>query len=76
MYDSDWSSESFLVLFQTVLDLFGAHRIMWGSNFPVDSLMKSYSFCVTQMLNWISPLSSEEQRLITAETAIKFYRVT
>ena len=76
MYDSNWSSESFLVLFQTILELFGAHRIMWGSNFPVDSLMKSYSFCVTQMLNWISPLSPEEQGLIAAETAIKFYRVT
>ena len=76
MYDSDWSSESSLVLFQTILELFGAHRIMWGSNFPVDSLMKSYSFCVTQMLKWISPLSQEEQGLIAAETAIKFYRVT
>ena len=76
MYDSDWSSGSSLVLFQTILELFGAHRIMWGSNFPVDSLMKSYSFCVTQMLNWISPLSPEEQGLIAAETAIKFYRVT
>ena len=76
MYDSDWSSESSLALFQTILELFGAHRIMWGSNFPFDSLMKSYSFCVTQMINWSSPLSSEEQRLIAAETAIKFYRVT
>ena len=76
MYDSDWSTESSLVLFQTILELFGAHRIMWGSNFPVDSLMKSYSFCVTQMLNWISPLSPEEQGLIAAETARKFYRVT
>jgi len=76
MYDSDWSSESSLVLFQTILELFGAHRIMWGSNFPVDSLMKSYSFCVTQMVNWISPLSPEEKRMIAFETAIKFYRVT
>ena len=76
MYDSDWSSESALAIFQTILELFGAHRIMWGSNFPVDSLMKSYSFCVTQMMNWISPLSPEEQRLIAAETARKFYRVT
>ena len=76
MYDSDWSSESSILLFQTILELFGAHRIMWGSNFPVDSLMKSYSFCVTQMLDWISPLSPKEQRLIAAETAIKFYRVT
>ena len=76
MYDSDWSSESSFVMFQTILELFGAHRIMWGSNFPVDSLMKSYSFCVKQMINWISPLSSEEQDLIASETAKKFYRVT
>ena len=76
MYDSDWSSESSLVRFWTILELFGAHRIMWGSYFPVDCLMKSYRFCVTQMLRWISPLSQEERGLIAAETAIKFYRVT
>ena len=76
MYESDWSSESSLVLFQTILELFGAHRIMWGSNFPVESMMKSYSFCVKQMMNWISSLSSEEQSLIAFETAKKFYRVT
>ena len=76
MYDSDWSFESSLVLFQVLLELFGANRIMWGSNFPVDSLMKSYRFCVKQMLNWISPLSKEEQGLIASGTAIKFYRLT
>ena len=76
MYDSDWSSESSLLLFQTILDFFGAHRIMWGSNFPVDSLMKSYSFCVKQMLNWICPLSPEDQGMIASGTAMKFYRVT
>jgi len=76
MYDSDWSSESSLLLFQTILELFGAHRIMWGSNFPVDSLMSPYSFCVKQMMNWISPLSKDEQGLIASGTAKKFYRVT
>ncbi len=76
MYDRDWSSDSSLLLFQTILDLFGAHRIMWGSNFPVDSLMKSYSFCVKQMMKWISPLSPDEQGLIASGTAKKFYRVT
>ena len=69
MYDSDWSSESSLVLFQTILELFGAHRIMWGINFPVESLIKSYSLCVKQMMKWISSLSSEEQSLIAFETA-------
>ena len=76
MYDSDWSSESSLLLFQTILDLFGAHRIMWGSNFPVDGLESSYSFCVNQMMKWISPLSPDEQGLIASGTAKKFYRVT
>lgn len=76
MYESDWSSESSFVMFQTILELFGANRIMWGSNYPVDSLMKSYSYCVKQMMNWISPLSLEEQSLIASETAKKFYRVT
>ena len=76
MYDSDWSSESSLLLFQTILELFGPHRIMWGSNFPVDGLVNSYSFCVKQMMNWISLLSPNEQGFIASGTAKKFYRVT
>jgi predicted TIM-barrel fold metal-dependent hydrolase len=46
MYDRNWSSKSSLVLFETILELFGPKRIMWGSNFPVDRLMKPYNFCV------------------------------
>jgi predicted TIM-barrel fold metal-dependent hydrolase len=76
MYDRNWSSKTSLVIFETILELFGAQRIMWGSNFPVDSLMKTYKFCVEQLLKWISPLRSEDQRLIASETAKKFYRIT
>jgi predicted TIM-barrel fold metal-dependent hydrolase len=75
MYDKDWSSGSAQVLFETILELFGPKRIMWGSNFPVDRLMKPYNFCVEQLLQWISPLPLEDQRLIASETAKKFYRI-
>ena len=75
MYDRNWSSKSSLVLFETILELFGPKRIMWGSNFPVDRLMKPYDFCVEQLLQWISPLPLEDQRLIASETAKKFYRI-
>jgi len=75
MYDRNWSSKSSLALFETILELFEPKRIMWGSNFPVDGLMKSYNFCVEQLLHWISPLTFEDQSLIASETARKFYRI-
>ena len=28
---------------------------MWGINFPVERLMRPYSFCVKQLLKWFAP---------------------
>ena len=75
MYDSDWSSESSLAIFQTILELFGAHRIMWGSNFPVERLMNSYSYCLEQLFKWLKPLSNEDKNSIAFETAVSFYQI-
>jgi len=75
MYDKKWSSESTQNIFDIILENFNPDRIMWGSNFPVEKLINSYSFCIDQFLKWLEPLSTKEKNSITSKTAISFYRI-
>ncbi len=75
MYDQNWSSESTQIIFDTILEKFNPNRIMWGSNFPVERLMKPYSFCVKQLLKWLTPLSNKDKHSIASETALSFYNI-
>lgn len=42
MYDPNWSSDSIRPQLAHILDCFGPERILFGSNFPVDKLMRSF----------------------------------
>ena len=75
MYDKNWSSESHQIIFDTILEIFDSNRIMWGSNFPVEKLAHSYSYCIEQLLKWLKPLSKKDKSCITSETAANFYRI-
>ena len=75
MYDKKWTSESSQIIFDTIIDKFNSNRIMWGSNFPVESLTKSYSFCIEQLMKWITPLSIKDRTNIASETAKYFYKI-
>ena len=75
MYDKNWSSESHQLIFDTILEIFAPNRIMWGSNFPVEKLAHSYSYCIEQLLKWLKPLSKKDKSCITSETAANFYRI-
>lgn len=46
MFDHDWTTEKFAPMVKTVLDQFGAQRVMFGSNFPVDSISSDYATLV------------------------------
>ena len=43
MFDHDWTVDSIRFIVETVLDQFGPERVMFGSNFPVDSLYSDYA---------------------------------
>ena len=45
MYNRDWNYQNTERIFQKLYETFGAKRMMWGSNFPVDRLMQSYGHC-------------------------------
>ena len=75
MFDKNWSSESTQIIFDTILEIFNPNRIMWGSNSPVERLMKHYSFCVKQLLKWLNPLSTKDKNSIASETALSYYQI-
>ena len=43
MFNPRWRPAQFAALAHTVLDIFGPSRVMFGSNFPVDGLHRSYA---------------------------------
>ena len=43
MFDAKWSDASARRHFDTIVELFGTSRVMFGSNFPVEKLARSYA---------------------------------
>jgi predicted TIM-barrel fold metal-dependent hydrolase len=72
MFDRDWTVESLTPIVRTVLDIFGPERVMWGSNFPVDKLYRSYGGALDAMLR-IVPAAVHEP--VFRGTAEQFYRI-
>lgn len=59
----------------TILELFGSHRVMLGSNFPVDSLYAGYEAVMDLYQQQLSGLSASEQDDIWCRNAERFYRI-
>ncbi|GLO69246.1 hypothetical protein MACH17_07630 [Phaeobacter inhibens] len=71
MFQHRWTVEDFRPIIETCLDLFGADRCMFGSNFPVDSLYSNYE----TLLHAHEKLVPDSQRSqVFAETAARFYK--
>ncbi|MER9955251.1 amidohydrolase family protein [Mesorhizobium australicum] len=57
------------------IEMFGADRTVWGSNFPIEKLWTSYGELLAIAKEVIAPLPSQERRKILGETAIRLYRL-
>ncbi len=77
MFDTQWTADSIQPLFEGMLELFGAERMMWGSNFPVDKLMRDYDFVIEQneICAECCGLSEPELAKIFHHNAQAFYRL-
>ena len=71
--ESACSVELMRPYFDTVLEVFGAKRIMFGSDWPVSLGKVSYSAWLECVYQLISELSEEEKNSILSENAIQFY---
>lgn len=58
---------------RTVIDLFGAARCMFASNFPVDSLCASFATIFDGFREIVRDMSPEEQRGLFRDNAIRIY---
>lgn len=74
MYDADWNAASIQPIYDTIMELFGPERSMFGSNYPVDKLMAKYDFILTQIVELTADLSESDKAAIFGGTARSFYR--
>lgn len=70
---SSWSEEQLWPYMETVLSLFGAERLMFGSDWPVLNLASDYTAWIELVGRAIAKLSLDEQEQIMAKTAIEAY---
>jgi len=72
---NQWQAEDFEPYIDVVLDLFGAHRLMMGSDWPVCTLAASYGSVIELETSYISQLSDDEQKAVLENNPLEFYSV-
>ena len=70
MFDSGWTRDGIKPIVSEVLDQFGPDRVMFGSNFPVDSLSSDYATLIAAYGNLVP---SAMQDAVFGRTAATFY---
>ena len=75
MYDTNWSADRQQFIFDEILDTFGINRVMIGSNFPVDRLMRTYAFIFNQYRSWCKTMPHGVRQKIFSKNAQQFYRL-
>ncbi|MDC0738649.1 amidohydrolase family protein [Cognatishimia sp. SS12] len=71
MFDHDWTAAKIAPIVSEVLAQFGAQRVMFGSNFPVDSLSSDYS---TLIAAYEALVPATDHAAVFGGTAQRFYR--
>lgn len=69
-----WTPEANGWIVRTAIDLFGADRAMFGSNFPVDSLCADLDTILSGFKTILAPLPEAEQAAFFGGTARRVYR--
>ena len=70
MFDHHWSTQSIKPIVDEVMSQFGADRVMFGSNFPVDKLYSDYTTLVTAFRNLVP---KDARSAVFKNTAARFY---
>ena len=67
MFEHDWTETSVKPIAKTVINQFGPKRVMFGSNFPVDSLSSSFDDLYKRLNNIIGIKNTEDIFFQTAQ---------
>ncbi|MEM7242745.1 MAG: amidohydrolase family protein [Pseudomonadota bacterium] len=70
MFDHNWTQDDLKPVLETCLQQFGSKRVMFGSNFPVDSLSGNYMKLITA---YAALLETDLHPDIFGNTAVQFY---
>jgi len=71
--DAEWDAELLQPYFNTVLEAFGANRVLFGSDWPVCLLRSEYDQWLQVVTSLIAPLTATEQAAIMGENAARIY---
>jgi L-fuconolactonase len=70
-----WQAEDFEPYVDIVLNSFGAHRLMIGSDWPVCTLAAPYSSVIELETSYIQRLSDDEQKAVLESNPLEFYSI-
>ncbi len=63
------------MVIKDTVDLFGAERCLFGSNFPIEKLWTNYAALIAAHRDAVAGYSPEEQKAIFHDTAARVYRL-
>ena len=72
---NSWEAQDFEPYLDVVLNAFGPHRLMIGSDWPVCTLAADYTSVINLETDYIARLSGDEQHAILEKNAIGFYSI-
>ena len=75
MFDHNWELADIRPIIESCIDIFGPERCMFGSNFPVDKLHKSWDEIWFAYEEISGQYHSREQAHLFGDTAAAFYRL-
>jgi len=71
----NWKQDDFIPYMDLVIEAFGPHRIMYGSDWPVCLVAASYEEVLNIVEEYFSSFSKTEKQLFFADNATKFYNL-
>lgn len=69
MYQANWSEHGIGVYIDHIIGAFGANRVMWGSNYPVEKLATSYEDALEGTAKYIAASDRESVFILSAAEA-------
>jgi len=75
MFRRDWTSDAVRQVFERLVEVFGPSRLMWGSNFPVDSIGVSYPDCVARAEQLVAEHSNAFADAFFVTNTARFYGI-
>ena len=72
---ADWTAEDVRPFFHVALEVFGADRLMWGSDWPIVNLAGGYEKAWRELNLLFAELDASERAAVLGGTAARAYRV-